>query len=164
MQPKRKKGNYGNRISEKQRKEIALYYVNAESYNATAKHYKISPNTVKAIVTGDCKDLVTTAMHKKKAHIDNFIQSMMDDASRAMEISNMYLEELKDPEKRAKTSTRDAATVYGILIDKQFKLEEIRLKRLETEIKKQELAALEKGVSIQINPVFGEFGKPGGNE
>lgn len=161
---KKKKGNYGNRISEKQRKEIALHYVNTESYRATGIHFGVSPSTVKVIVTRDCKDLVATAMHKKKQHIDNFIQAMMDDASRAMEISNMYLDELKDPEKRARTSTRDAATVYGILIDKQFRLEEIRLKRLETEIKKQELAALEKGVSIQINPVFGEFRKQEGDK
>lgn len=150
--------NNGNRIPEAKRKEIAFHYSETESYNRTAKHFKISPTTVKKIVI-ECKELVDSALKKKKKNIDNFIKAMQEDASKAFDISNMYLEELSKPAKVKATAPRDAATVYGIIVDKQLKLEEIRLKRLEAEIKAKELAALEKGVSINISPSLGSFGK-----
>lgn len=161
MRPSKKKNKYGNRIPELVRKEIALSYVETESYKATARKFGVSPTSVKKF-TEECADLVKAGLEKKKKQIDSFVEHMMDSVTKVTEISNLYLEELKKPEKLASTSPTAAATVYGILVDKQFRLEEIRLKRLETELRKKEIAALEKGVSIQIAPVFGDF--DGGND
>lgn len=154
VDPNKKKGV---RFSEKQRKEIAAEYAICENYSAVARKYG---TTVKTVIKfcKEFKELTEKAQKQKSKNIDNFIERMVNDSTKITGITDLYLDELKSEEKYKKTSAREAATVYGILVDKQLRLEEVRLKRLEAELKKKEIEAMEKGVSVNINPNFGSFG------
>lgn len=149
-------GRPGSQIPENKRKEIALHYSVTNNQQQTATHFGISVTTIRKIIKEN-KKLLDTINNKKKKTVESFIKAMSEDAEKALDVANLYFDELAKPSKVRTTSPRDAAVVYGVIVDKQVKIEEIRLKKMEIDLKRKEIAAMEKGVTINIAPSLGSF-------
>lgn len=105
------------RLTDKQKKKIIADYIQLESYNAAAKINGVSPNTVKNLVTGNA-DIAQKCELKKEqntADILDYMERQSDDVCKVLEL---YLGELKNPEKIKSAGLREIATTMAILIDK----------------------------------------------
>ena len=99
------------------RELIRADYVVMGSVNKVAKKHKVSWATVKSILSEDPDELQDQRNTKRKEFIDE-----------AWDVANMYLENLKNPKTVKGAKARDSATVYGILVDKVQKDQELWLK------------------------------------
>lgn len=105
------------RLTDIRKKKIVADYVQLESYNAVAKINGVSPNTVKNVVAGN-EDIAIKCTQKKEENTADILEYMERQKSGVCEILDIYLTELKNPEKIEAASLREIATTMAILIDK----------------------------------------------
>lgn len=103
------------RLTDKQKKRIIADYVNLGSYNAVAKKYGISHQTVKRAVIGDEKTAQKIQQKKEQNTMDMlaFMESRM---KKTQDVIDQLLDAM--PQKIDKASLVQLGTVYGILVDK----------------------------------------------
>lgn len=116
------------RIDDKKRKQIIADYVECGSYRAVGRKHGVSATSVKNIVSSDTETVQKCAQKKEENTAD--ILAHMD--SSAADIKRLLGKMLKGMESKIDkldfmTNVKDIATAYGIVIDKAFKAEEIRL-------------------------------------
>lgn len=105
------------RIDDEKRELIKTDYVVMGSMNKVAKKHNVSWDTVRNIISENVDVLQDQRNERKKQFIDD-----------AWEVATMYLENLKNPKNVKNAKARDSATVYGILVDKIQKDQELWLK------------------------------------
>lgn len=105
------------RLTDRQKKKIIADYIQLESYNAVGRMNDVSPNTVKNIVKGN-EDIARKCTQKKEQNTADILEYMERQKSGVCEILDIYLTELKKPEKIEAASLREIATTMAILIDK----------------------------------------------
>lgn len=105
------------RLTDKQKKKIIADYIQLESYNAAAKINGVSPNTVKNLVTGNA-DIAQKCELKKEQNTADVLAYMERQRSEVCKMLDLYLDELKNPEKIEAAGLREIATTMAILIDK----------------------------------------------
>ena len=105
------------RLTDRQKKKIIADYVQSGSYNAAAKMNGVSRNTVKSIVLSD-SEIAAKCQQKKEQNTADILEYMEHQKSGVCEILDVYLTELKNPEKIEAASLREIATTMAILIDK----------------------------------------------
>ena len=105
------------RLTDKQKKKIIADYIQLESYNAAAKMNGVSKDTVKRIVQ-NCADFAQKAQQKKEENTADVLAYMEQQRRNVCELLDLYLEELKNPEKIGSAGLREIATTMAILIDK----------------------------------------------
>lgn len=105
------------RLTDKQKKKIIADYIQLGSYNAVAKLNGVSPNTVKALVKGNA-DIAQKCKQKKEENTTAVLAYMEQQRCNVCELLDLYLKELKNPEKIDAAGLREIATTMAILIDK----------------------------------------------
>lgn len=105
------------RLTDKQKKKIIADYIQLGSYNAVAKINSVSPNTVKALVKGNA-DIAQKCKQKKEENTTAVLAYMEQQRCSVCKLLDLYLEELKNPEKIEAAGLREIATTMAILIDK----------------------------------------------
>lgn len=118
----------GKKIDDKTREKIRAFYVSCGNMNETARHFKVSPSTIKRIVDEQKDQVEKLRIEKKK----NWIEE-------AWKTINLYMQHIQDPKVVARTSARDSAILIGTLHDKMLKTEELELRRQELELKRKEI-------------------------
>ncbi|MDE5577714.1 MAG: helix-turn-helix domain-containing protein [Oscillospiraceae bacterium] len=105
------------RLTDKQKKKIIADYIQFGSYTAVAKLNGVSKDTVKRIVQ-NCADFAQKAQQKKEENTADVLKYMEHQRDNVCELLDIYLEELKSPEKIEAAGLREIATTMAILIDK----------------------------------------------
>lgn len=104
-------------LTDKQKKQIIADYVELESYNAVAKKYGVSANTVKTIVISD-SEIAKNCKEKKEQNTKDILSHMEQKKDKVCEIVDKYLDALLDSKKIEKATTSQLTTALGTLIDK----------------------------------------------
>lgn len=105
------------RITDKQKKKIIADYVQFGSYNAVAKINGVSKDTVKRIIQ-NCDDFAQKAQQKKEENTADVLAYMERQRGEVCKMLDLYLDELKNPQKIEAAGLREIATTMAILIDK----------------------------------------------
>lgn len=104
------------RLTDLKKKKIIADYVECGNYSAVARKHKVSKDTVRRLARQ--KDIVQKAQEKKEQNTKDMLEYMENKKHDAMKFISLALNEMMEPEKLAKASTRDLATSIGIIIDK----------------------------------------------
>ena len=112
-----------NKFSQKKRAKIVADYVELGSYAAAARENGCSWQAVKSIVAKE-PDLKAKIEERKNAHARDLISHMDSQLEKVCLTTDRLLEEITRPERLEQASSRDLATVLGILIDKYTKFHE----------------------------------------
>lgn len=105
------------RLTDKQKKKIIADYVQLGSYNAAAKINGISHQTVKRIVDEN-PEMDKKLQLKKEENTADIIAYMESQKNDVCKLLDLYLGELKNPDKIEAANLREIATTMAILIDK----------------------------------------------
>lgn len=105
------------RLTDKQKKKIIADYVQLGSYNAAAKTNGVSHQTVKRIVDEN-PETDKKLQQKKEENTADIISYMESQKNDVCKLLDLYLEELKNPDKIEAANLREIATTMAILIDK----------------------------------------------
>lgn len=104
-------------LTDRQKKLIIADYVELGSYNAVAKKYGITHQTVKRVVC-ESPEISEKLQHKNEQNTADIIAYMESQRGDVCEILNIGLAELKNPEKFKRATAPQVATTLAILIDK----------------------------------------------
>lgn len=105
------------RLTDKQKKKIIADYVQLGSYSAAAKVNGVSDKTVRNIVLKN-PEISGKFEQKKEENTADILDYMESQKRDVCEVLCICLNELKDPERYAKTQPQQIATTMAILIDK----------------------------------------------
>ena len=105
------------KISDKKRKKIIADYVELGSYNAVAKKHKVSPTTVKRIVSADAES-AKKCEQKKEENLKSILAHMESKREVVNDIISKGLEVLNSKEKLEEATPSQITTAMGTLIDK----------------------------------------------
>ncbi len=105
------------RLTDRQKKKIIADYIQLESYNAAAKMNGVSNHTVKRVVINS-PEMSEKIQQKKEENTADILDYMERQKSGICGLLDIYIEELKNPEKIEAASLREIATTMAILIDK----------------------------------------------
>lgn len=104
-------------LTDKQKKRIIADYVELGSYNAVAKKYGVSRQTIKNVVDAD-KETGQKLQDKKAQNTLDMLAYMDSKKTEAQGIIDLYLKALVDPKKLEKAPLNQIATSLGIVVDK----------------------------------------------
>lgn len=109
-------GGYQPPISDEVKERAIALYMAGNTKNMIATQLKLSWATVNKIVAQYQPEVEAARADNRKELVAS-----------SMATAQIYLEKLCDPETVKKTKPRDAAVIYGILMDKAHKEQEIEL-------------------------------------
>ena len=126
--------------TDKEIKEIIAYYLDCNNYSETARKFGMSDTGVKKLIDRESNKESTKLLEEKKNNNTQEIMQDMDDRKETVKrLLGKLLKGIEDKIDNVDmfTSIRDIAMAYGTIVDKEFK-------RQELELKKKELALMEK--------------------
>ena len=117
------------KLTDSQRKKIVADYVNTQNYLETARMNNVSDSTVRAIVNKD-KDALKKLEQKKEENIQSTIEYMQTQHESKKRILDKILKAIEDKADNLDmfTNIKDLATAYGIILDKELKVLELKNK------------------------------------
>ena len=104
-------------LTDIQKKNIIADYLEMESYNAVAKKYGITHQTVKRVVSS-CSQITKKIQDKKEQNTADILAHMDSKKNEVNRVIDRYLEALLDEERIAKATPAQLTTAMGTLIDK----------------------------------------------
>ena len=119
------------RVTDRQKKMIIAEYLEIGSYNAVAKKYNVTRQTVKNIVTSNTENR-QKLQDKKEQNTADILAHMETKKDKVNQIIDTYLEKLLDPEMINKATPAQLTTALGTLIDK-FTMAKVAGKEQKTE-------------------------------
>ncbi len=108
------------KLTDKQKKLIIADYIDCGNYSEVARKYKVSDTAVRKIIKAD-KDSVKKFEQKKEENTKDVLEYMDTLKDRKNIIVNSF------------TNIKDVASAYGIIIDKELKLKEIKNREVSNE-------------------------------
>lgn len=105
------------RLTDRQKKQIMVDYVELGSYRAVGRKNGVAAGTVKNIVMSN-PQITRKFSLKKKRNTQEMLAFMESRKDAAQDVIDVYLEELKSPEKLSEASLAQIATAFGIVVDK----------------------------------------------
>lgn len=111
------------RLTDRQRKRVIADYVETGSYNAVAKKYGISRQTVKNIVLKD-PEIGQTLQQKKEQNTADILTHMAGKKDKVCKIVDAYLDALLDEDRLERANPAQLTTAMGTVIDKFADLDE----------------------------------------
>ena len=117
-----------SKLTDKQKKKIIADYVDNGNYRETARMNNISNNTVKRLVDKEDKDVVIKITQKKEENTQSTLEYMQSQHNTKKRILDNLLKaiETKSTNVDMFTNVRDLATAYGIIVDKELKVLELK--------------------------------------
>jgi predicted DNA-binding protein YlxM (UPF0122 family) len=122
------------KLTDKQKKKIIADYVENQNYSETARMNNVSDVTVKDIVTKD-KSTLKKFEQKKKENTQSTIEYMQTQHETKKRILDKILNAIESKADNVDmfTNIKDLATAYGIILDKELKVLELKNKNIDKE-------------------------------
>lgn len=114
-----KKQRHPHKYTEEKRQAIIADYVLTGNLSAVARSHNIAVSTVRYLVYSD-PNLVSCCNDKKEEVLQSVLDYLETEGEQHKTILGKLLKRMNDDEAINKLSPQQAATVYGILVDKQL--------------------------------------------
>lgn len=128
--------------TDKEIKEIIAYYLDCNNYSETARKFGMSDTGVKKLIDRESNKESTKLLEEKKNNNTQEIMQDMDDRKETVKrLLGKLLKGIEDKIDNVDmfTSIRDIAMAYGTIVDKEFKRQELELKKKEIALMEKEL-------------------------
>ena len=135
------------RKTDKEIKKIIAYYLDCNNYSETARKFGMSDTGVRKLIDREANKESTKLLEEKKNNnTQEVIQDMDDRKETVKRLMGKLLNAIEDKVDNidAFTTGRDLAMAYGVVVDKEFK-------RQELDLKKKEIALMEKEMEGESN-------------
>jgi len=123
------------KLTDKQKKKIIADYIENNNYSETARMNNVSVNTVKSIVIKN-DEVAKKCKRKKEKNTQStldYMQTQHETKKRILDKLLKAIEHKADNVDDMFTNIRDLATAYGILLDKELKVLELKKNSNNTE-------------------------------
>ena len=119
-------------LTDKQRKEIIASYIECENYSEVARKFNVADNTVRDIVLKD-EGIAKKLEQKHKENTEEVLEAMKKRTKRKIQLIDKIFSAMDGKLDNIDmfTNIKDLATAYGIIMDKELKVEELKLKKEE---------------------------------
>lgn len=119
-------------LTDKQRKEIIASYIECENYSEVARKFDVADNTVRDIVLKD-EEIAKKLEQKHKENTEEVLEAMKKRSKRKIQLIDKIFDAMDGKLEKIDmfTNIKDLATAYGIIMDKELKVEELKLKKQE---------------------------------
>lgn len=119
-------------LTDKQRKEIIASYIECENYSEVARKFDVADNTVRDIVLKD-EEIAKKLEQKHKENTEEVLEAMKKRSKRKIQLIDRIFDAMDGKLEKIDmfTNIKDLATAYGIIMDKELKVEELKLKKQE---------------------------------
>lgn len=117
------------KLTDKQKKKIIADYIENNNYSETARMNNVSVNTVKSIVIKNDDEVAKKCKQKKEKNTQStldYMQTQHETKKRILDKLLKAIEHKADNVDDMFTNIRDLATAYGILLDKELKVLELK--------------------------------------
>lgn len=124
------------KLTDKQKKKIIADYIENNNYSETARMNNVSVNTVKSIVIKNDDEVAKKCKQKKEKNTQStldYMQTQHKTKKRILDKLLKAIEHKADNVDDMFTNIRDLATAYGILLDKELKVLELKKNSSNTE-------------------------------
>ena len=128
--------------TDKEIKDIIAYYFDCNNYSETARKFGMSDTGVKKLIDRESNKESTKLLEEKKNNNTQEIMQDMDDRKETVKrLLGKLLKGIEDKIDNVDmfTSIRDIAMAYGTIVDKEFKRQELELKKKEIALMEKEL-------------------------
>jgi len=117
------------KLTDKQKKEIIADYVECQNYSEVGRKYNISDEYVRKLVNNN-KDSWKQLEQKSKENTEEVLEAMKKRSKRKIQLLDKLFEAMDGKLDNIDmfTNIKDLATAYGIIMDKELKVYELRLK------------------------------------
>lgn len=105
------------RLTDRQKKQIVIDYLETESVNAAAKRNGVSWRTANTVIT-ESRDIQEKLEEKKEQNTLDMLAYMDSRKEQAQSVIDAYLAALANPEKLEDATLSQIATALGIIVDK----------------------------------------------
>ena len=120
------------KLTDKIKKKIIADYVDCQNYSETARRNNISDTSVKRVIKGN-EEITKRVEEKKEENTKSVIETIENHRQTRAKLMENILNAMN--EKTAKvdafTNVRDLATAYGVIVDKELKFDELKVRREE---------------------------------
>lgn len=122
------------KLTDKKKKLIIADYIECGNYSEVARKHKVSDTTVRKLVKSD-KNCLEKIEQKKEENTQDVLEYMDTLKDRKKKIVEKLLKAIEDKADNLDsfTNIKDVASAYGIIIDKELKLKEIKNQTSNTE-------------------------------
>lgn len=122
------------KLTDKKKKLIIADYIECGNYSEVARKHKVSDTTVRKLVKSD-KNSLEKIEQKKEENTQDVLEYMDTLKDRKKKIVEKLLKAIEDKADNLDnfTNIKDVASAYGIIIDKELKLKEIKNQASNTE-------------------------------
>ena len=120
------------RLTDKEKKKIIADYIDNQNYRETGRMNNVSDHTVKDIVMGN-KDVTQKLEQKKEQNTLTTLEYMDKQHETKKRIVDKLLKAIEDKSDNTDmfTNIKDLATAYGIILDKELKVMELKYRKVE---------------------------------
>lgn len=128
------------KLTDLQKKKIIADYVDNQNYCETARINNVNESTVRRIVKcGDYEEIARKSEQKKQENTQSTIEYMQTQHETKKRILDKILTaiETKASDVDMFTNIKDLATAYGIILDKELKVLEIKSNKQNNDINNQ---------------------------
>lgn len=122
------------KLTDKQKKKIIADYVETQNYSEVARMNGISDKTVKRIIDNENNiDVVEKVEQKKQENTQSTIEYMQTQHESKKRILDKILKAIEEKADNVDmfTNIKDLATAYGIILDKELKVLELKNRTIE---------------------------------
>lgn len=122
------------KLTDKQKKKIIADYVETQNYSEVARMNGVDKSTVKRLIdSGYDKDLQQKATQKKQENTQSTIEYMQTQHESKKRILDKILKAIEEKADNIDmfTNIKDLATAYGIILDKELKVLELKNRTIE---------------------------------
>lgn len=120
------------KLTDKQKKKIIADYVETQNYSETARRNNVSDVTVKDVVTKN-ETTLKKLEQKKQENTQSTIEYMQTQHESKKRILDKILKAIEEKADNIDmfTNIKDLATAYGIILDKELKVLELKNRTIE---------------------------------
>lgn len=117
------------KLTDKEKKRIIAEYIDCQNYCEVARKHNITETSVRRIVKAN-KSVAKKVEEKKEQNTLDTLEYIMSLKEKKQRILNKLLnaieEKATDTDNKIKQNTKDLATAYGIILDKDMKILELQ--------------------------------------
>jgi len=117
------------KLTDKEKKKIIADYIDCQNYREVGRKHNRSYETIRRVVNND-KTISKKLTEKKQENTLDTLEYIMSLKEKKQRILNKLLnaieEKATDKENKIKQNTKDLATAYGIILDKDMKILELQ--------------------------------------
>lgn len=116
------------KLTDKQRKKIIADYIDTNNYKETARMNNTTDTTVRRLLKQEDKTVLKKVAQKKEENVQSTIEYMQTQHDTKKRILDKLLKAIEDKSTNVDmfTNVKDLATAYGIIVDKEIKVLELR--------------------------------------